>query len=97
MNILQNGTIKRHSRQSMMHARSFICKINSSCLLSRVRRVKSTTTFRVEHSKTNNESNELQQALPTKDIPGPKALPLLGNWFRFIPYIGKRSFLSLQI
>jgi len=26
---------------------------------------------------------------PSKDIPGPKGLPLIGNLFRFMPYIGK--------
>ncbi|XP_039309610.1 probable cytochrome P450 301a1, mitochondrial isoform X2 [Solenopsis invicta] len=26
---------------------------------------------------------------PTKDIPGPKALPLIGNHFRFMPFIGE--------
>ncbi|EFN64099.1 Probable cytochrome P450 49a1 [Camponotus floridanus] len=36
------------------------------------------------------ENNALQLFVqPTKNIPGPKALPLLGNWFRFIPYIGQ--------
>lgn len=34
---------------------------------------------------------------PTKDIPGPKAWPLLGNMFRFMPYIGKSSSLSLPL
>ncbi|KYN27695.1 Cytochrome P450 CYP12A2 [Trachymyrmex cornetzi] len=32
--------------------------------------------------------NEVQYAQPIKDIPGPKALPLLDNWFRFLSYIG---------
>ncbi|CAL1679137.1 unnamed protein product [Lasius platythorax] len=73
-----------------MRARFLTREINCSCLLSRLqRRVRSTTACPVEHNKTKNAHNELQHALPTKDIPGPKALPLLGNWFRFIPYIGE--------
>jgi len=31
--------------------------------------------------------------MPTKDIPGPKGLPLIGNLFRFMPYIGKSCFI----
>ncbi|GAB1867131.1 Probable cytochrome P450 49a1 [Camponotus japonicus] len=74
----------------MMHARSFICKINDSCLLSRRQHHVKSTTASGEHSKTMKENNALQLFVqPTKNIPGPKALPLLGNWFRFIPYIGQ--------
>jgi len=92
------GRKLRDIRQSMMHARSFICKINDSCLLSRRQHHVKSTIASDEHSKTKKENNALQLFVqPTKNIPGPKALPLLGNWFRFIPYIGKRSFLSSQV
>jgi cytochrome P450 family 49 subfamily A len=32
---------------------------------------------------------EWDYAKPFKDIPGPKPLPVIGNAWRFIPYIGK--------
>ncbi|KAM0729122.1 hypothetical protein ACS0PU_004476 [Formica fusca] len=81
----------------MMHTRSLICETNGLCLLSRLqRRVRSAAVCPIEHSETKNANNGLQHTLPTKDIPGPKALPLLGNWFRFIPYIDKRFFLPSQ-
>jgi hypothetical protein len=31
-------------------------------------------------------------AKPFEDIPGPKPLPIIGNMWRFIPYIGKVSY-----
>lgn len=77
----------------MMLARFLIREINDSRLLWK-HRAKSTMAY-MEHSETKNVDNELQYAKPTKDIPGPKALPLLGNWFRFIPHIGKISLISL--
>ncbi|GAB1867130.1 hypothetical protein CAJAP_08209 [Camponotus japonicus] len=46
-------------------------------------------TYTIEQSEMRNINNELQNARPIKDIPGPRALPLIGNWFRFIPYIGE--------
>ncbi|XP_029158487.1 probable cytochrome P450 12b2, mitochondrial [Nylanderia fulva] len=74
----------------MMLAKCLTREINGSCLLSRVqRRVSSTAACTVEQSEIKNFNSEVQDARPTKDIPGPKALPLLGNWFRFIPYIGE--------
>ncbi|KAL0100910.1 hypothetical protein PUN28_019351 [Cardiocondyla obscurior] len=36
-----------------------------------------------------NIGNKQQYIRSPNDIPGPKALPLLGNWFRFLPYIGE--------
>ncbi|XP_070157451.1 probable cytochrome P450 12b2, mitochondrial [Polyergus mexicanus] len=72
----------------MTLSRFLIREINDSRLLWK-HRAKSTTACIMEHSETNNMNNELQYAKPTKDIPGPKALPLLGNWFRFIPHIGE--------
>ncbi|KAL6431239.1 hypothetical protein ACFW04_007137 [Cataglyphis niger] len=70
-----------------MRARFLSREINNSHLLSK-HRARSTMAC-IIHSETKNMNNELQYMRPTKDIPGPKALPLLGNWFRFIPYIGE--------
>jgi hypothetical protein len=33
--------------------------------------------------------DEWDYAKPFEDIPGPKPLPIIGNVWRFIPYIGK--------
>lgn len=41
------------------------------------------------YNETEDMSNNLQYVRPTEDIPGPKALPLIGNLFRFLPYIGE--------
>jgi len=35
------------------------------------------------------ETRNKQYLMLTTDIPGPKGLPLIGNLFRFMPYIGK--------
>lgn len=77
----------------MIRARFLIREINGLRLPPKVQcRAKSVVSvYPIEHNKTKDVNNELQYARPTKDIPGPKALPLLGNWFRFIPYIGKSS------
>lgn len=37
------------------------------------------------------------EAIPYKNVPGPKALPLLGNTWRFIPYVGKYFFLFFRV
>ncbi|KAL6260930.1 hypothetical protein P5V15_008458 [Pogonomyrmex californicus] len=77
----------------MIHVRFLIREISRSSLLSRVQyRAKSVVAYPSEHNETkvNNDVNiELQNARPVEEIPGPKALPLLGNWFRFLPYIGE--------
>ncbi|XP_072761568.1 probable cytochrome P450 12a5, mitochondrial isoform X2 [Anoplolepis gracilipes] len=72
----------------MILARFLTREINDSRLLSKYR-AKSIMVCPIKQYKIKNTNNELQYARPTKDIPGPKALPLLGNWFRFIPYIGE--------
>lgn len=36
-----------------------------------------------------NKNCEWDDAIPYKDIPGPKPLPLLGNTWRFMPVLGK--------
>lgn len=82
----------------MIRARFLIHEINGSRLSLKVQcRAKSVISAHpIEHNETKDVNNELQYARPIKDIPGPKALPLLGNWFRFVPYIGK-NFLSLSL
>lgn len=75
----------------MMHNRSFIREINGLRLSSNVQcRAKSIKKYSVDSTMSNTEKS--QYVRPTKNIPGPKALPLLGNWFRFLPYIGKKFF-----
>jgi len=50
----------------------------------------------IERNETKDVNNEMQYARPIKDIPGPKALPLLGNWFRFLTYnIDKSSLVKV--
>lgn len=80
----------------MIRARFLIREINGSRLPSKVQcHAKSTVAYLIKCNETKDVNNEIQYARPTKDIPGPKALPLLGNWFRFLPHIGKSS-LSLK-
>ncbi|KAL0112643.1 hypothetical protein PUN28_012133 [Cardiocondyla obscurior] len=73
----------------MIRARFLIREINGSSPLILQCRTRSTLAYPIERNETKDESNEMQYARPTEDIPGPKALPLLGNWFRFLPYIGE--------
>ncbi|XP_077280264.1 putative cytochrome P450 12b2, mitochondrial isoform X1 [Temnothorax americanus] len=73
----------------MIRARFFIREINGSRLSSKVQCRARSIAYPIEHNETKDVNNETQYARPTKDIPGPKALPLLGNWFRFLPYIGE--------
>jgi hypothetical protein len=35
---------------------------------------------------------EWENAKPFEDIPGPKPLPIIGNMWRFIPYIGNVNY-----
>jgi len=71
----------------MMWIKSFIREISSMLLSSKVQcRAKSIKNYSTGYNKTVNMNKKLRTI---KDIPGPKALPLLGNWFRFMPYIGK--------
>lgn len=41
----------------------------------------------------NNEEIDIKDEVirSFKEIPGPKALPLIGNVFRFFPYVGKSN------
>jgi len=41
------------------------------------------------YNEVGDMDNKLQYVRLIKNIPGPKALLLLGNLFRFIPYISK--------
>ncbi|GAB1869272.1 Probable cytochrome P450 12a5, mitochondrial [Camponotus japonicus] len=80
---------QEHLIKSMMHIRFFIREtVNGFRLSSNVQsRAKSIKGCSVD--KITNIENKPQYVWLTKNIPGPKALPLLGNWFRFIPYIGE--------
>lgn len=50
----------------------------------------------VENLVEKSKNLEWDEAIPYKDIPGPKPLPLLGNTWRFAPVIGEQIF-SLNI
>lgn len=85
--ILQND--EKTKIVNKMLAKLLVGEIIDSRLLSKYC-AKSIVTHAIEQGENMKNINyELQNARPTKDIPGPKALPLIGNWFRFIPYIGK--------
>ncbi|XP_057319460.1 cytochrome P450 CYP12A2-like isoform X2 [Microplitis mediator] len=43
----------------------------------------------VEHTTTQNEELSWEQAKPYHQIPGPKSYPIVGNLFKFLPYIGE--------
>ncbi|KAL6261425.1 hypothetical protein P5V15_006519 [Pogonomyrmex californicus] len=70
----------------MMWIRFFIREINACLHLAMQNHARSIKGCSIEYNEIRNINNELQHARPTKDIPGPKALPLFGNWFRFMPY-----------
>lgn len=76
----------------MIYARILTRKINGwHLLISKVQcRAKSAVSYPIEYNETKDANNEVQYTQPIKDIPGPKALPLLDNWFRFLSNIGKR-------
>lgn len=50
--------------------------------------------YLMEQTEIENVDNKPQYVQPIKNIPGPKALPLLGNLFKFMPYIGKSYFID---
>lgn len=89
----------------MMRTSFLIREINGSRLPSMVssmmmqRRARSVEAYASIQNGgvTKEEDAEVQEARPTKDIPGPRAWPLIGNMFRFMPYIGNEilSFYSL--
>lgn len=64
-----------------------------SCVFTRVPGL--STSILVDHIARHStlvetiQDTEWSSAKPFKDIPGPKALPLIGNTWRFMPYIGK--------
>lgn len=41
-----------------------------------------------EGNETNIDVSNWVNAIPYSDVPGPKPIPVLGNSWRFIPYIG---------
>ena len=56
--------------------------------------LRSTCAVAVRTRNSTTEATQLLQAewdnaRPYKDIPGPKPLPLIGNFWRFLPYIGQ--------
>ncbi|XP_011053756.1 PREDICTED: probable cytochrome P450 12b2, mitochondrial [Acromyrmex echinatior] len=64
--------------------------IREMCLpLKMQSRIRSIRNYPTGYNKIVDMSNNLQHVRPTEDIPGPKALPLIGNLFRFLPYIGE--------
>lgn len=73
-----------------MRAGFLIRKINGSRLLSEVGRRARSIAPAIERCEIKDAESESQHVQPYKDIPGPKKLPLIGNFFRFVPYIGKR-------
>lgn len=84
----------------MTRIRFFIRKVNDMRLLSKMQsKMQSHAKFShknysMEQTEIENVDNEPQYVRPTKDIPGPKALPLIGNLFKFMPYIGKSYFIN---
>jgi len=86
----------------MMRTAFLIREINGSRLQSMVpsmlqRRASSVEAYASIQNVMKDENTELREDRPTKDIPGPKAWPLFGNMFRFIPHIGKNLSLSLSL
>ncbi|XP_024874378.1 cytochrome P450 CYP12A2-like [Temnothorax curvispinosus] len=71
------------------NARFFIHGINDVRLPSKMLCRAKSMKMNPMGYKTVKTDNTSQYVRPTKDIPGPKALPLLGNSFRFMPFIGE--------
>ncbi|XP_014484538.1 PREDICTED: probable cytochrome P450 12b2, mitochondrial [Dinoponera quadriceps] len=73
----------------MMRAGFFIRKINGSRLLWEVQRRARSIAPAIERCDMKDVDSESQHVRSFEDIPGPKKLPLIGNIFRFLPYIGE--------
>jgi len=70
----------------------FIRGLNSMRLLLKMQScTRSITNYPLKYKEIGNIDNKSFR--PTKDIPGPKGLPLIGNLFRFMPYIGESYFI----
>jgi len=76
-----------------MTRKIFIHKINDIRLLSKIQ-YRARSKNNLLENETGITENKLQFVRSNKDIPGPKALPLFGNWFRFLPFIGKSYFID---
>jgi len=70
----------------------FIYGLNSMRLSLKMQScTRSITNYPTKYTEIGNIDN--QSFRPTKDIPGPKGLPLIGNLFRYMPYTGESSFI----
>jgi len=79
----------------MMWTRGFIqCRVNDvrHSPLKMFCHPRSIRIYLTRYHETRNE----QYLTSTTDIPGPKGLPLIGNLFRFMPYIGESCFIYAQ-
>jgi len=72
----------------MTWTRIFIRGINSMRVSSKIQsRTRSIRNYPTKYKEIGNIDSKSFR--PSKDIPGPKGLPLIGNSFRFMPYIGE--------
>jgi len=72
----------------MTRTRVFIRGINSMRVSLKMQsRTRSIRNYPTKYKEIGNIDNKSFR--PSKDIPGPKGLPLIGNLFRFMPYIGE--------
>lgn len=73
----------------MMRAGLVVRKLNAPSFLSQVQCRARSIAPAIERCEIKDADSESQHVRPYDDIPGPKKLPLIGNIFRFLPYIGK--------
>lgn len=60
-----------------------------------VQKYSTSSTITAEDGETQSQEAqnavEWNNAVPYSDMPGPKPIPLLGNTWRFMPYVGKQN------